>query len=117
MNSRELEERLVGFSVAIVELTKGLPDDRVVYHLVGQLIRSATSPALNYGEALGAESKKDFVHKLGIVLKELRETLNCLRILAGAAYMRSDHPVIHECNELVAIFVQSIRTAKRVSGK
>jgi four helix bundle protein len=84
MNSRELENRLIEFSIQVVNLIKSLPEDRVTNHLSGQLLRSATSPALNYGEALGSESKKDFVHKLGVVLKELRESLNCLKILAGS---------------------------------
>ncbi|MCW5911468.1 MAG: four helix bundle protein [Cyclobacteriaceae bacterium] len=92
---------------------KSLPEDRVTNHLCGQLLRSATSPALNYGEALGAESKKDFVHKLGVVLKELRESFNCLRILSGSGYLPEDHPVTKECNELISIFVKSIETTKR----
>lgn len=82
-------------------------------HLGGQLLRSATSPALNYGEAQGAESKKDFIHKLGVVLKELRESLNCLKILAGAGYIDSESIVLTECNELVSIFVKSVETSKK----
>ncbi len=87
--------------------------DRITNHLSGQLLRFATSPALNYGEAQGAESKKDFVHKLGVVLKELRESLNCLKILAGTNYIKTDNIVITECNELVSIFVKSVETNKR----
>ena len=83
MNSKELENRLINFSIQVVSLIKSLPEDRITNHLSRQLLRSATSPALNYGEAQGAESKKDFVHKLGVVLKELRESLNCLKILAA----------------------------------
>jgi four helix bundle protein len=90
-----------------------LPEDRVTNHLSGQLLRSATSPALNYGEAQGAESKKDFVHKLGVVLKELRESLNCLKILMGTNYIKTENPVIKECNELVSIFVKSVETNKK----
>jgi len=113
MNSKELEDRLIGFSIQIVNLIKSLPEDRVTNHLGGQLLRSATSPALNYGEAQGAESSKDFVHKLGIVLKELRESLNCLKILAGTNYIQSESPIIKECNELVSIFVKSVETNKK----
>lgn len=113
MTSKELEGRLIGFSVMIVNLIKSFPEDRVVNHLTGQLIRSATSPALNYGEALGSESRKDFVHKLGIVLKELRESLNCLKILAGSGYMNMENPAIKECDELVSIFVKSVETNKK----
>jgi len=113
MNSKELENRLIDFSIQIVKLIKSLPEDRITNHLCGQLLRSATSPALNYGEAQGAESKKDFVHKLGIVLKELRETLNCLRILAGTNYIKPENLVMKECNELVSIFVKSVETNKK----
>ncbi len=113
MNSKELENRLIEFAVMVVNLIKSLPEDRITNHLTGQLMRSATSPALNYGEALGSESKRDFVHKLGIVLKELRESLNCLKILAGSNYIATENPVIKECNELVSIFVKSVETNKK----
>lgn len=113
MNNKELENRLINFSIMVVELIKSLPEDRITNHLIGQLLRSSTSPALNYGEALGAESRKDFIHKLGIVLKELRETLNCLKILSGTGYINSENATIKECNELVSIFVKSLETAKK----
>ena len=113
MTNKELESRLIDFSVLIIRLINVLPEDRVVNHLTGQLLRSTTSPALNYGEALGAESKKDFVHKLGIVLKELQESYNCLRILSGAGYLQAEHSTLKECNELISIFVKSIETTKR----
>jgi four helix bundle protein len=113
MNSKELENRLIDFSIQVVNLIKSLPEDRVTNHLSGQLLRSSTSPALNYGEAQGSESKRDFVHKLGVVLKELRESLNCLKILAGTNYISTDNIVIKECNELVSIFVKSVETNKK----
>lgn len=113
MNSKELESRLVAFSVMVINLIKSLPEDRITNHLTGQLLRSATSPALNYGEAQGSESEKDFVHKLGVVLKELRESLNCLKILAGSRYIPAENSVIKECNELVSIFVKSVETDKK----
>jgi len=113
MNSKELENRLIDFSIQAVNLIISLPDDRVTIHLSGQLLRSAISPALNYGEAQGAESRKDFVHKLGVALKELRESMNCLRILAGTNYISPESPVIKECNELVSIFVKSVETNKK----
>jgi four helix bundle protein len=86
MNSKELEDRPISFSIQVVNLIKSLPEDRITNHLSGQLLRFSTSPALNYGEALGSESPRDFAHTLGIVLKELRESLNCLKILAGSNY-------------------------------
>lgn len=113
MNSKELENRLIDFTIQVVNLIKSLPEDRITNHLTGQLLRSATSPALNYGEAQGSESTKDFVHKLGIVLKELRESLNCLKILAGTNYIKAESPVMKECNELVSIFVRSVETNKK----
>ena len=113
MDSKELENRLIDFSIQVVNLIKLLPEDRITNHLSGQLLRSATSPALNYGEAQGAESRKDFVHKLGVVLKELRESLNCLKILAGTDYIKPESPVMQECNELVSIFVKSVETNKK----
>jgi four helix bundle protein len=112
---KNLEDRLINFAVVIIEKVKNLPDDRVGNHLGGQLLRSGTSPSLNYGEALGAESRKDFIHKLGIVLKELRESLNCLKILHRIGYIHDDK-AIKECNELISIFVKSTQTAKANSG-
>jgi four helix bundle protein len=108
---RNLEDRLINFAVMIIGIVKSLPDDRIGNHLGGQLLRSGTSPSLNYGEALGAESRKDFLHKLGVVLKELRESLNCLKILRRIEYI-TDDKALTECNELISIFVKSAQTAK-----
>jgi len=78
----DLEERLINFSVSVFTQTKNIANTRDYRSLVDQVRRSATSPALNYGEAQSAESTNDFIHKLGIVVKELRETYNALRILS-----------------------------------
>ena len=86
------------------------PDNR---SLLDQVRRSAISPALNYGEAQSAESTNDFIYKLGIVVKELRETHNALRILAGLGCIPAQNAVLSECNELIAIFVASVKTAQR----
>ncbi|MCW8813936.1 MAG: four helix bundle protein [Ignavibacteriaceae bacterium] len=86
----------------------------------GQLIRSGTSPALHYGEAQSAESRNDFVHKLKILLKELRETLVALKIIKRVSLAKKIDLVekgIIECNELISIFVKSIETAKRNNPK
>ena len=77
----EIEERLINFAVRIIKLTSALPKTPAGRHVAGQILRSGTSPAPNDGEARGAESSADFVHKLGIVLKELNETLIWLLII------------------------------------
>lgn len=79
--SYDLEERLINFAVEIITLSSEIPVNQAGKHISGQIIRSGTSAAPNYGEAQSAESKKDFVHKKKIGLKELRETLIWLKIL------------------------------------
>lgn len=81
--------------------------------MLKQLIRSVTSSALNYGEAQGVESKKDFIHKMKVCLKELRESQVNLQILEKSNLVKSKEdfePIIKESNELVAIFTASIKT-------
>ena len=109
----DLEMRLIKFSVDVSIVTKNFTDDPDCRHLVGQIRRSATSPALNYGEAQSAESMNDFIHKLSIVVKELRETYNALRIIAGMKRISPDNEVLKECDELIAIFVASVKTAQK----
>lgn len=77
----DLNERLISFAVIMIDVSEALPKTFAGNHLSGQLIRSGTAPALNYGEAQGAESRNDFIHKMKIAAKELRETYNCLRII------------------------------------
>jgi four helix bundle protein len=116
----DLEERLINFAVIVIDVVESLPNTRAGNHLAGQLIRSGTSPALNYGEAEGAESKKDFVHKLKIVIKELRETGICLRIIDRKSFISQKEKlmtVINECSQLIAIFYKSIQTATKGNGK
>jgi four helix bundle protein len=110
----DLEERLIDFAVAIIKLVENLPCTKAGLHLGGQLLRSGTSPTLNYGEAKSGESKNDFLHKMKVCLKELRETHNCLRILHRAKIYRNEKEIIeliNESNELISIFVKSIVTA------
>lgn len=112
----DLEERLIDFAVAVINFVECLPTSRSAIHLGGQLLRSGTSSSLNYGEAKGAESKGDFIHKMKVCLKELRESHNCLRILHKARIFKTEQEVLDlicECNELVAIFVKSIATANK----
>ena len=97
-------------------MVEELPNTRAANHLSGQLVRSGTAPALVYGEAQSAESRKDFIHKMKIALKELRETLVCLKIIQRKNNLLPNKqlaPGLQEANELVAIFVRSIETAKR----
>ncbi len=113
MTPQELEERLIDFAVAILGVAEGLPNTKAGNHVAGQLIRSGTSPAPNYGEARSAESRKDFIHKMKISLKELRETMTWLKIISRKQ-MVGVHGVnvaISECDELISIFVSSTRTA------
>ena len=110
----DIEERLVDFAVSVIELTDKLPDKRSGNHLAGQLIRSGTSPAAHYAEARGAESQKDFVHKLKLCLKELNESRVWLRII-GKAKLGPRETIIdvyRECDELCRIINASIKTSK-----
>jgi four helix bundle protein len=113
MRAQELEDRLVDFAVSVIGIVEGLPNTKAGNHVGNQLIRSGTSPAPNYGEARSAESTRDFVHKIKISLKELRETHIWLRIIARKKLgdLQSLPAVIGECDELIAIFVSSARTA------
>ena len=107
-----LEERLIDFAVAIIKFADKLPNTYAGRHLGGQIIRSGTSPALNYGEAQAAESKADFAHKMKICLKELRETNINLRIILKSNMIENSEItiILKECSELVAIFTKSIGT-------
>ena len=84
MNKFDLEERLIWFSVRIIELSESMQNSFPGIHLSKQIVRSATSSALNYGEAQSAESPRDFVHKMGVCLKELRETFINIKIIKYA---------------------------------
>jgi four helix bundle protein len=77
----DLDERLIDFALIIIDIAESLPKTLAGNHLAGQLIRSGTAPALQYGEAQSAESRSDFIHKMKIAAKELRETYNCLRLI------------------------------------
>lgn len=115
MNKFDLEERLIDFAVLIVGICENMKDTKASNHLSGQLIRSGTSPALNYGEAQGGESRKDFIHKIKIVLKELRESYVCLKIIFKSNLYNSEEKIkqaMIENNELISIFVKSAETAQ-----
>jgi len=111
--ANELEERLIDFAVRIVKLSANLPRTSAGKHIAGQIMRSGTSPAPNYGEARGAESHPDFVHKLRIVLKELNETSIWLRIIERSKLLRKEmiSDIIGENRALCRIFTASLKTA------
>jgi len=116
MNRLQLENRLVDFAVSLIKLCEYFEKGFAGEHLSKQLLRSGTSPGLNYGESQSAESKKDFIHKTSIVLKELRETYINLKIVKGASICNHEkllESVLDECNQLVAIFHKSVDTAKK----
>jgi len=120
MGRNNLEERLIDFAVLIVQIVNRLPKTIAGKQMGSQLIRSGTSPALNYGEGQSAESRKDFIHKLKVVLKELRESHINLKIIDKGGILPRDNQVlfgIKESDELVAIFVTSIATARRNLNK
>ena len=114
MKPNQLEERLIQFAIDVILLCKKNDKSFASEHLAKQLIRSATSSALNYGEARSAESTRDFLHKMKICLKELRESLINMRIQKGAKLITDvDYldKLVKENNELISIFVASIKTA------
>ena len=119
MTSDELSERLIHFAARVGKVVDALPDTRMGRHIGGQLVRSGTSPAPNYEEACAAESPADFVHKLSIGLKELRESRCWIRLIIETE-MLPEHrmgELLDECNQLCKIIAQSIVTAKERTKK
>jgi len=110
-----LEDRLVRFGTDACQLGNRLPRTPLGEHVALQLARSSTCTFANYGEVQSAESRRDFIHKLGICLKELRETRTWLKFIRemGFSSVESVDPVLRECDELLAILATSIRTARR----
>jgi four helix bundle protein len=112
----DLEDRLLEFASAIIDLSEMLPDTRAGNHIAGQILRSGTSPYPNHGEAEAAESRDDFIHKLKVCLKELRETRRWARLIKRKAWVKNEATllfVLGEGDELIRIFHSSIQTAKR----
>ena len=110
----ELEERLINFAVRIIKLAATLPRNPAGRHIAGQILRSGTSPAPNYGEARGAESTADFIHKLRIVLKELNETSIWLKVIQRSHLLRKELlvEIVQENTELCKILTSSLKTAR-----
>jgi four helix bundle protein len=115
----QLEERLVNFAVRVIKLSASLPRTPAGKHIAGQILRSGTSPAPNYGEARGAESRADFVHKIRVVLKELNETSIWLRIIERSELLKTRLllQLVQENGELCKIFAASLRTARTAGVK
>lgn len=112
----DLEERLIAYAVRILRVVEALPRTIIGNHIRGQLTRSGTSPAPNYGEAQSAESRTDFVHKIKIVLKELRESRVWLLIIQRAELIKPVTQldgILKETDELISIFVKSAQTAAK----
>jgi len=112
----DLEERLLEFASAIIDLTEKLPSSRAGNHVAAQLLRSGTSPYPNHAEAESAESRDDFIHKLKICLKELRETRRWAQLVERKVWAKNDTTLIFilgESEELIRIFMSSVRTARR----
>src|SRR5947207_14877715 len=115
MTPDEMVKRLIHFAVRVGKVVDALPDTRMGRHIGGQLVRSGTSPAPNYEEACAAESPADFVHKLSIGLKELRESRCWIRLIIKTE-MLPEHrmgELLDKCNQLCSIIAQSIVTAKK----
>ena len=116
---RDLSERLLGFAVRVGKVVNALPATRLGRHIAAQLIRSGTSAAPNYEEGCAAESRADFVHKLSICLKELRESRFWIRLIVESELLPTKKMAdLHdECTQLCKILAQSLLTAKKNEGK
>jgi four helix bundle protein len=117
MNKRyDLEQRLLEYSARIIKVVEALPPTRVGNHIAEQLLRSGTSPYPNHGEAQAAESSRDFIHKIGICLKELREAYRWLKLINYIKLLSTTKIIdglIDETEQLIKIFVTSVKTARR----
>ena len=113
--SYNLEERLLEYAVRIIRLVDALPATKAGRHVADQLLRCGTSPLANHGELQGAESRKDFIHKLGICLKEIREAQRWLRLIHKVPLLAPAkiQPLLAETDALIRIFVASLRTAEK----
>ena len=116
----DLEERLLEYSVKIIKTVEKLSNTRIGNHVASQLLRSGTSPYPNHGEAQAAESPRDFIHKLRISLKELRETQRWLKLIQRVPLIQKPellNDIVAETEELIKIFVTSIKTTEKKQKK
>jgi four helix bundle protein len=114
----DLEERLLEYAVRIIRLVDALPGTRAGRHVADQLLRCGTSPLANHGELQAAESRRDFIHKLGVCLKEIREARRWLRLVHRVPLLAPSKidPLLAETEALIKIFSASIRTAEKNKG-
>ncbi len=113
MTAEELSDRLLDLAVRVGKVTDALPDTRLGRHVAGQLVRCGTSPPPNYDEACAAESRADFIHKLRICLKELRESRCWIRFIIKAELLPEARllDLLNEANQLCDIIGKSVATA------
>jgi four helix bundle protein len=112
----DLEDRLVEYSCRMIDVVDALPNTRAGNYIAGQLIKSCMSPTFNYGEVQGAESRNDFIHKLAVVLKELKECRSALKIIMKKALIKPVSKldgIYKETEELIAIMAKSIETTNK----
>lgn len=115
----DLEDRFVDYTCRMIDVVEALPNSRAGNYIAGQLVRSCHSPTFNYGEAQGAESTKDFVHKMGVILKELKECRTALKVIRKKEMIKPFsklEAVYKEKEELIAIIGKGISTAKKKTG-
>jgi four helix bundle protein len=115
----DLEDRLVDYSCRMIDVVEALPKTRAGNYIAGQLIKSCISPTFNYGEVQGAESRDDFLHKLGVVFKELKECRTALKIIWKKELIKPVSKLVdifQETEELIAIIGKSITTAQKNKG-
>jgi four helix bundle protein len=116
----DLEDRIINFSSRIIDVVEALPNTRAGNYIAAQLIRCGLAPSLMYGEAQAAESRDDFVHKMKLLLKELKETRICLKLILKKEMIKPVkklEPLKKENVELIAICSTSIETAKKNKTK
>ena len=112
----DLEDRLVNYTCSMIDVVEALPANRSGNYIAGQLIRSCHSPTFNYGEVQAAESRNDFIHKLGVVLKELKECRTALKVIRKKEFISpliKTNDIYRETEELIAIIAKSRATAIR----
>jgi len=117
MKRNQLEDRLVSFVVSVRDLFKKSESSQLTEILIGQIMRSSISVSLNYAEAQSAESRRDFIHKMRISLKEMRETRMALRLVSASESIKDPESftkIFNETDEIISIFVASIKTASRI---